>query len=257
MNEQNSPRLTPISVNAGQGVTWLTEAFSLWVKNWMPWTIIILVFIGGNIVINMIPFGGLASQLFYPAILAGLMLVCHESATGTPDIPDSFARGFTKDLAQCLVLGVVYIGGIFVIAIAVMVYLVVSLGGIAVIQGLMSGNTDILAPALFLHILLAALIALLAYVPLLMATWFAPALIVLGGQQTVPAMIASFRACLANIVPFLVYGLIGLVACVLATIPILLGWLILMPVLIVSIYTSYRDIFKVNISGDDQDAMAS
>jgi uncharacterized membrane protein len=70
-------------------------------------------------------------------------------------------------------------------------------------------------------------------------------------------MIASFRACLANIVPFLVYGLIGLVACVLATIPILLGWLILMPVLIVSIYTSYRDIFKVNISGDDQDAMAS
>ena len=257
LNEQNSASLIPVSVNAGQGAAWLTEAFGLWVKNWIPWTIITLVIIGGNIVINMIPLGGLASQLFLPAILAGLILVCHETATGTPDIADSFTRGFTRNLAQCLILGVVYIGGFLAIVFTVIIFLIISLGGIAVIQGIVSGNTDILAPAIVLHILLALLIALLAYIPLLMATWFAPALIVLENQQAIPAMIVSFRACMANIIPFLVYGLIGLVACVVATIPLLLGWLILMPVFIVSIYTSYRDIFQVRNTRDNQVGMAS
>lgn len=257
MNEQYSPCLTPASLSAGHGITWLTDAFVLWVKNWIPWTIITLVMIGGNLVMYMIPLGGLACQLFFPAILAGLMRVCHETASGAPDIADSFARGFTKNLAQCLILGVVYIGGFFVIVFAAVFFLIISLGGIAVIQGIVSGNTDILAPAIILHVMLAVLIALLAYIPLLMATWFAPALIVLDNQQAIPAMIASFRACTANIIPFLVYGLIGLMACVLASIPLLLGWLILMPVLIVSVYTSYVDIFLAKNPADNQVVMVS
>jgi uncharacterized membrane protein len=53
----------------------------------------------------------------------------------------------------------------------------------------------------------------------------------------------SFFGCLKNVVPFLVYGLIGLVFAVLASIPVGLGWLVLGPVLIGSLFASYRDIY--------------
>ncbi len=43
--------------------------------------------------------------------------------------------------------------------------------------------------------------------------------------------------------PFLVYGVIGLVLAILASIPIMLGWLALGPVFAASVYTSYRDIY--------------
>jgi uncharacterized membrane protein len=56
-------------------------------------------------------------------------------------------------------------------------------------------------------------------------------------------MKASFTGCLRNIVPFLVYGVIGFVLMVLASVPVLLGWLVLGPVMVASIYTAYRDIY--------------
>jgi len=46
------------------------------------------------------------------------------------------------------------------------------------------------------------------------------------------------------VLPFLVYGLIGFVLAVVATIPLALGWLIVGPLSIASIYTSYCDIFE-------------
>ncbi|MEO7760372.1 MAG: hypothetical protein ABIS68_00530, partial [Casimicrobiaceae bacterium] len=53
----------------------------------------------------------------------------------------------------------------------------------------------------------------------------------------------SFFACLKNMWPFLVYGLITLLLAIVASIPLGLGWLVLGPVIIASVYTSYRDIF--------------
>jgi uncharacterized membrane protein len=53
----------------------------------------------------------------------------------------------------------------------------------------------------------------------------------------------SFAGCLKNIVPFLIYGLMMFLFAILATIPLMLGWLILGPVLFASFYTGYRDIF--------------
>ena len=59
----------------------------------------------------------------------------------------------------------------------------------------------------------------------------------------VDAMKASFFGCLANIVPFLLYGLVMFVAAVLAMIPFGLGMLVWVPVAIASNYVGYRQIF--------------
>ena len=57
-------------------------------------------------------------------------------------------------------------------------------------------------------------------------------------------MAASFRGCLRNVVPFLLYGLIGFGLAIVASIPFGLGWLVLGPVTMATIYTSYCDIFE-------------
>ena len=77
-----------------------------------------------------------------------------------------------------------------------------------------------------------------------MATWFAPALIVLHELAPIAALKASFYACLRNWIPFLIYGLAMLVLGILAAIPVGLGFLVLIPVLVASVYTAYRDIFR-------------
>jgi len=59
----------------------------------------------------------------------------------------------------------------------------------------------------------------------------------------VAAIKQSFGACLKNIVPFLIYGVVAFVLSIVATIPFGLGWLVLGPVLAASVYTAYQDIF--------------
>jgi len=44
-------------------------------------------------------------------------------------------------------------------------------------------------------------------------------------------------------VPFLVYGVLYLVAAIVASIPFGLGWILLVPVLMLTMYVSYKDIF--------------
>jgi uncharacterized membrane protein len=90
---------------------------------------------------------------------------------------------------------------------------------------------------------LPMLVMMALLLPLFMALWFAPALVVFHERGPVEAMKESFNGCLKNVVPFLVYGLVGLVFAILASIPVGLGWLVLGPVLIGSLYASYRDIY--------------
>ena len=244
LNLHNSSGLTPVAVSAGRGGAWLTEACGIWIKHWLPWTVVTLALIGYSLVINLIPFGGMMSSLLLPAIVAGLMLVCRDTESGDQDFAGAFGRGFRQRLTQSLLLGAAYLGGIAVILILLVILFISALGGFGIIMELMSGDPGLLTPALVMQLLLALLVALLLYLPLLMAFWFAPALVALGNQEAIPAMVASFRACLINFIPFLVYGLIGLVLTLLATLPLGLGWLVLIPVMIISVYTAYRDIFE-------------
>jgi uncharacterized membrane protein len=56
-------------------------------------------------------------------------------------------------------------------------------------------------------------------------------------------MKGSFTGCLKNVLPFLLYGAVLLLLSVIATLPLLLGWLVLGPVFAGSVYASYRDIY--------------
>jgi uncharacterized membrane protein len=93
--------------------------------------------------------------------------------------------------------------------------------------------------------LFMVLIFLALSIPIYMAYWFAPLLIVEHDLGVTKAMLCSLKACAMNFAPFLLYGLVGLLLGVIAVITFGLGFLILVPLIIASIYTSYRDIFFV------------
>jgi uncharacterized membrane protein len=80
-------------------------------------------------------------------------------------------------------------------------------------------------------------------VPLVAAYWFAPALVMIHDMAPIEAMKASFFACLRNLVPFLLYGLVMFIAAVIAVIPFGLGMLVWVPVAVASTYVAYRQIF--------------
>ena len=91
-------------------------------------------------------------------------------------------------------------------------------------------------PAMFI-------VAIMLMAPVLMAVWFAPALVVFHDMKALEAMKLSFFASLRNAPAFVVFALLYVVLVVLASIPAMLGWLVLLPVTFGAMYASYRDVF--------------
>ena len=72
-------------------------------------------------------------------------------------------------------------------------------------------------------VLIVALLALAVAVLVAMAYWFAPALVVLNGEQPIAALQKSFAASWRNFGAFLLYGLIYIVLAIVVSIPMGLG----------------------------------
>jgi uncharacterized membrane protein len=143
-----------------------------------------------------------------------------------------------------VLIGALYLIGL--IGVMLIVALIIILPAVLLIGVSLSDVTDLsgsMAPGVVLVILLAGLVAAAAIVPLVMAYWFAPPLVVFHNLPAVDALKQSFFGCLKNLLPFLLYGVLMLIAAALATLPLLLGWLVLLPVIFATIYTSYRGVF--------------
>jgi uncharacterized membrane protein len=76
-----------------------------------------------------------------------------------------------------------------------------------------------------------------------MAFLYSAPLVMLDKVAPVEALKTSFAACLHNILPLLLFGIIYLVLAIIAIIPLGLGLLLLIPVGVLAMYCSYRSIF--------------
>lgn len=221
------------SVAAGNGVNWISGGWELFKKAPGVWIGLTIVYIVVMMVLGMIPLVNLALSLLAPVFIGGIMLGCKALDDGEDLSVGHLFAGFSNNFGNLILVGVIYLVGFIAIGLIVGVIAAVGVGAAA-----MGGGKVALIP-----MLLAALIALLLFVPLAMATWFAPALVLFHELAPFVAMKASFFACIKNFLPFLLYGLVVLVLAIVATIPLGLGWLVLIPVLMASMYTGYRDMF--------------
>lgn len=226
------------AVAAGNAFEWVRQGWGIFMANpaqWLVITIILLVLVLG---LNIVPLvGTLAANLLIPLLGAGMLQASRKANNGDAlDVNDLFI-GFKQNSTNLLMLGVLYMFGMLVIFMLVAV-----LGGGSMVGGMMMGQPAGLGLA-FGGLIFAMLLSMALSVPVFMAIWFAPALVLFNNMPPLDALKASFNACLKNVFPFLIYGVIVLVLSFFAALPVGLGFLLLIPVLSGSVYASYRDIF--------------
>lgn len=243
------PRACP----AGHGSRWIAEGFDFFKRDPWMWILNVVIFFTIMMILGMVPFLSLVSSLLGPVFVAGLILGCRDQDQGRPlEVAHVFA-GFQNQTGRLVAVGALnLLASLLLFGMAMIV--IVMLGGMDMLitmGGLENGDvTPEQAAGLMMPMLLALLVVMLFAVPVAMLFWFAPTLVVLHPDVgVIEALGLSFRGCLRNVLPFLIYGLILLVLAIVATIPFMLGWLVLGPVVFGSVYASYKDIYLAGDNG--------
>jgi len=240
------------SVAAAHGWAWILAGGRLFMRSPAQWVGVLVVLFVVMKVVNFVPVFALLAVLLMPVFLAGLMDGCRALAEGGRLEFAHLLSGFRRNAAQLVTLGGVYLVGNLLILM-----IVVQIGGEAfstIAETLAKGGP--VAPeqsqemqAAATSVTRAALIGAALSLPLLMALWFAPLLTFFHGVKPLPALKLSFLGCLRNVLPMSVYGL-AILAALIVLVPLGLriglydlGLWLIAPVLVPSIYASYRDIY--------------
>jgi hypothetical protein len=178
---------------------------------------------------------------------------CRALERGEPLQLAHLACGFSRNAAQ-----LVTIGGVSLVGNIAAMMLVTTLGGEAmstlakaVAQGGHAVGATAEVQAASSTLASALLVGMVVSLPLLMAVWYSPLLVYFRDMTAIEAMKSSLIACIRNAPALFVYGLAVLGGMFIAM-PFAMGlrqydlalWL-LAPVLLPSLYASYKDIYEI------------
>jgi uncharacterized membrane protein len=226
----------PHGVDAGRGVAWLVQGWSIFRQAPLIWIAVSVIGIILFAVLAFVPvLGQLGTTLLSILFAGGIMLGCRALERGEELTIAHLFAGMQSHLSPLLVIGALYLAALFVL------FLIMGLVGGGSIFAVVSGQVE--ADAALGNVLFTGLVLALLVIPLSMTVWFAPGLVTLHNVAPVDAMKLSFRGCLRNLLSFLVYGVVLFVLAILASIPFGLGWLVLLPMMAGSVYAAYKDIF--------------
>jgi len=223
---------------AGNGWTWIAEGWELFKRQPGLWIGMVLLAAVIFIAASLIPIvGPLATTLFGPVFAAGVMVGCKTlDSGGELELGHLFA-GFRERTGTLIAVGALYLAATVVVIVVVSLVM-----GVGMMTMMGAGDPQEVA-AMGMTIVLAVLIMFALLLPAVMAIWLAAPLVVFHEHGAIEAMKGSFAGCLKNILPFLVYSVVLFVFAIAATLPLMLGWLVLGPVFAASVYASYRDIY--------------
>ncbi|WP_291846949.1 BPSS1780 family membrane protein [Accumulibacter sp.] len=225
-------------VPASHGYYWLRSGWEMFRTAPGTWIGIALTFMAVVLIFGSIPLLNIAVNLVIPVFIGGISIGCRAIEEGRGIRFAHLFAGFARQPGALLLVGLLYLLGLLVMAIII--------GVIAALTGALAFGTAGRAggeeTAIWTFVV-SVLAMILVFTPLAMAVWLAPPLVVLHELSASQAIRASLRVALRNFPPFLLYGVLVLLAAVLASLPFLLGWLVLLPVLYASLYAAFRDLF--------------
>jgi hypothetical protein len=274
-----APGIAFVRHSGSRGIHWFKEAYAMLSMHRLRWVTLLLMYYLLLGVIDLVPYvGQLAVPLLKPVFAVGFLAAAWAQERGHAPEPRQLFEGFRSNLWALLPLGLFLLLGILL-----------AISGSALLDGgkLVSFLTNPPAPPAEgaeapadaptadsvlgeSRVQAGMLFAGLLGVPVVLALWFAPALVVFQDCGAGQAIATSLRAALANWQPILVYGVLvffwgGLVPGVSATliamiapksigfIVVLLGLLpyvcLFTATLHISDYVAYRDIFHAGESG--------
>jgi hypothetical protein len=246
-------------VASGTGISWVKLGVKTFMRQPLAMSGLFFLFMAVVSVLSVIPLLGTALSLgLVPAATVGLMAASREAAEGRFPMPMLLITAFRENREKTramLVLGALYAGALLLV-----------MGLAAVTAGPSPTPAELGDAEVTPEMVRAALLnagmwwAALAYVPVIMAFWHAPALVHWQGVSPVKSLFFSLLACWRNKGAMLVYTLgwvgvfvvAGLVMSLLSSVlggAQTMGFLMYPAVLLMasmfhtSIYFTYRDSF--------------
>lgn len=231
------------SVSAGHGWTWYKMAWALFKRQPLTWWVSLVALLAAFIVLSLVPLLNILAALGFPVMIAGIG-ACADSCrrTGRFDIGQVF-DGFRRRP------GALLLAGLLTMLATVLIFgvLVAVAGGGFGVLSFYTGSLEERQAASEAMMAGAGLIGMLLYMvamALIMSlAVFTPYLIHEQGVGVIDAMKQSMQASFRNFGA----GLVAIVAYVVlamgASIPLMLGWLVLLPVICLVGYAAYRDLF--------------
>lgn len=190
------PRL--LTSNAGHA--WLTAGFRLFHKQPLAWTLILFIYWAAMLMLAFIPaIGVILPLLLTPGLGFGFIAIAHSIDTKGSAAPPLLISGFRSERAKpLLMLGVWY-----VIEILAIMLIATLIDGGLLAEWITMGTAPSEEQANTMR--LSAAIGVLLYIPVMMAFWFAPQLVVWSGYAPLKALFFSFFAVWRNKGAFLRY----------------------------------------------------
>jgi hypothetical protein len=223
---------------ARRGGAWLADAFHLFRRQPLAWIALCvgwLVIWFGLLIIPLI--GPVLSNLLQPVFFASFAIAAYKQGAGERITMGELFSGFRRNAR-----GLVNLGLIMMLAQLASVFLMKALG----LPGWPADREfDLVAYAEMLREsswIVAAGFAVMALAS--GALWFAPQLIVFHDMSVSHAIRWSVYAALANVGAMVLYGVLLVVLLIVAWVPLGVGLLVMVPVMVISTYTGYRDVFE-------------
>ncbi len=228
---------------ASRGAGWIRESFQLFRRAPIPWIGLSAGWITITFALILIPIlGGVVANFLQPAFFASFAIAAYKQAAGEPLAMGDLFVGFRRNLRALVNLGAILL--LAEIAIfALMALLGLPLSGpenhaftfTEYVEAL-KDKEWILAVGFLLTMVVKG------------ALWFAPPLIAFHGMTTGHAIRWSLYAAMANLGPMIVYAAVLFAIFFVALLPWALGLLVVIPLMVISTYVSYHEVFEADLT---------
>jgi len=224
---------------ASRGAAWLGEAFRLFRGAPVAWLSLCAGWIAITFALILVPFiGGVIANFLQPVFFASFAIAAFRQSAGESlAIGDLFA-GFKRNLRALVNLGaLLLLAEIAIFAFMALLGLPLASSGdqtstVGEYVEALKGREWILATGFLLTVAIKG------------ALWFAPPLIAFHGMSTVQAMRWSLYAAISNLGAMIAYGVALLLLFLAALIPWGLGLVVVIPIMAISTYVGYREVFE-------------
>jgi uncharacterized membrane protein len=230
-------------VRASRGAAWIAQSWHLFAAAPFAWLGLCAGWIAITFALLIVPFvGGVVANFLQPAFFASFAIAAYRQSAGERILAADLFSGFRRNLKSLVNLGAILLMAEIVI-FAMMALLGLPLLGAG--SGEPQVNLNEFADALegkewILVLGVALLVAVKG------AFWFAPQLIAFHGMGTAQAMRWSVYAAISNIGALVVYGLLVLAMFMAALMPMpwVIGLAVVVPLVVISTYVGYREVFE-------------